>query len=310
MSPLISIEHLNVNYGDVPALRDICLTVQDNQIIGIVGESGCGKSAIICSAMGILGNGGHVSGGDILYRGTSLLSLSAKRFRRLRGKEIALIAQNPIAAFHPTRKIGSQLHELVRSHKGLTCTEADLRILELFKQMNLKEGKQLLNRYAFELSGGMCQRVSIAMAMVLRPQLLFADEPTSALDVITQAQVVKELMKIRENFGTSIVMVSHNMGVISRMAEEIVVMYDGIIVERGKKTHILCHPFHVYTQNLIKAIPRLHAPAAHGVQTFDKTGIAPGCPFGNRCAKRSKICMDQMPPLRHIKNKHWVRCWN
>ena len=310
MSALLSIEHLSVNYGDIPVLRDISLNVGAGQILGIVGESGCGKSTAIYSAMGILGNGGHIVGGDIFFQGLSLSSLSAEAFRRLRGRSMALIAQDPVKAFHPIRRIGSQLHEFIRSHKGLTCEEADLRILELFRYMNLKEGKDLLRRYAFELSGGMCQRVAIAMSMVLRPQLLFADEPTSALDVIVQAKVIRALMEIRERFKTSIVIVSHNMGVVSRMADQIIVMHGGVIVEQGEKKTVLGHPRHIYTRNLIRAIPRRHAAAAHGVQDFDNNDEGCGCPFEAGCAKRSRHCLERMPALREIERGHWVRCRN
>jgi oligopeptide/dipeptide ABC transporter ATP-binding protein len=309
MKPLLAISDISVEYGRIPILRRVSMNVRQSEILGIVGESGSGKSTTINATMGILGSGGRITSGSILYDGVDLSKLSAEEMRLIRGSELALISQNPVNAFHPLRKIGKQLRELIRCHDKMTYREAEDQMLELLACMNLKDGKRILDSYAFELSSGMCQRVSVAMAMVLRPGLLLADEPTSALDVTVQAQVVAELMKIRDDFGTAIVIVSHNMGVISHMADQMMVMYAGMVVDYGETAEIIHRPLHPYTQNLIRAVPRLGAPASRGIKTYTYDGTIGGCFFNSGCAYRRPECMEEMPPLREIKSGRWVRCW-
>ncbi len=306
---LLKINNLDVSYGDAKVLRDISVTVQPRSILGIVGESGSGKSTLISTVMGILDKGGTICNGKIIYKDMELLKLSREELRKIRGSEIALVMQNPAASFNPVRKIKYQLHAAVRSHGSLSCKEADERMLELLARMNLPDGNRIMNSYAFEMSGGMCQRTSIAMAMVLRPQLLFADEPTSALDVTVQAMVVGELMNLRNGYGTSVVIVSHNMGVISHMSDRIAVMYAGMILEYGGKNEIIMKPFHIYTQNIIKAIPRMDAPAPCGIAAFRYNGTARGCPVQYGCPNCSPKCIKEVPPLKEIDSGHFVRCW-
>lgn len=307
--PLLSIENLNVCYGHTPVLRGVSMTVEPGEVLGVVGESGSGKSTAIYAALGILGTGGAITGGSIHYGGQELSALPSEDLRRLRGKELALIAQHPMASFHPTRRLKSQLRELVRNHGGMTYQEAEERMLALLSGMNLPHGKGILNRYALELSGGMCQRVSIAMAMVLRPKLLFADEPTSALDVTVQAQVVQELRRIQEESGTGMMIVSHNMGLIAHMADRIVVMYGGLVLEYGTPTQLLRHPAHPYTQNLIRAIPRLHAPAPRGIRTCPPDRRAQGCPFHGGCRVGSPGCLEGLSSPEEREAGHGSRCW-
>ncbi len=257
MSELLSIDNLYVNYGDSPILRGVSIKANSGEIIGIVGESGSGKSTSIYSTLGILSKEGKITSGDIFYNGNSLLNLSKERLRSLRGSEISLIAQNPIQSFHPVKKIRSQLFELAKSH-GIRDTQAlEDQMIKIMEKINLKDGKRILGSYAFELSGGMCQRVSIAMAMVMNPKLLFGDEPTSALDVTVQKSVVDELLRLRDEYGTTMVIVSHNMGVISYMADRIYVMYAGVIVESGSNDQVMCRPVHPYTKRLIQAVPSM-----------------------------------------------------
>lgn len=305
---LLSIDDIYVSYGEIPVLRGVSINIKKGQILGIVGESGSGKSTAIYTVLGILGNSGQISRGKINYSGMELLSLSKEEMRKLRGKELALIAQNPVESFHPIRKIKSQLKELVRSHGGVSYEEAEERMLKLLWNMRLENGKNLLDSYAFELSGGMCQRVSIAMAMCLRPDILFADEPTSALDVTVQAQVVEELMQLRDTYQTSIMIVSHNMGVIAHMSDLIVVMYAGLVLESGTPEKILGDAKHPYTKNLIHAIPRLHAPTAKGIRTCIQDRTAPGCPYCECCFDCTDICRNIMPSLYHVDTMHQVRC--
>jgi oligopeptide/dipeptide ABC transporter ATP-binding protein len=306
---LLKIENLDVNYGDAPILRGVSMTVQPKRILGIVGESGSGKSTLILATMGILGKGGTIINGKIYFNDVELLKLSREEMRRVRGNEIALIMQNPIASFSPVRIIKHQLHEAVRSHGSLSCAEADERMLELLSRMKLPGGKRIMNSYAFEMSGGMCQRTSVAMAMVLRPQLLLADEPTSELDVTVQAQVVEELMNLRNEYGASIVIVSHNMGVISHMADQIAVMHAGMILEYGEKRELIEHPVHMYTKNIIKAIPRLDAPPPRGVISFKFDRTLKGCPIQIGCPNCFSKCIEETPAIREVKSGHFVRCW-
>jgi oligopeptide/dipeptide ABC transporter ATP-binding protein len=309
MKDLLAISDVSVEYGIVPILQRVSMNVRRSEILGIVGESGSGKSTTINAIMGILGNGGRITNGSILYDGIDLSKLSAEQMRRIRGSEIALISQNPVSSFHPLRKIGRQLRELVRCHDKMSYREAEDQMLELLSRMNLKDAKRILDSYAFEMSSGMCQRVSVAMAMVLRPGLLLADEPTSALDVTVQAQVVAELMKIRDDFGTSIVIVSHNMGVISHMADQMMVMYAGMVIDCGETAEIIRHPIHPYTQNLIHAIPKLGVPASRGIKTYTYDVTSGGCVFNSGCVYCRPKCTEEMPYLREIKNDRWVRCW-
>ena len=310
MSRILTIDQLKVSYGNTPVLRGVSVSVDSGEILGIVGESGSGKSTTIYGAMGILGSGGRVTGGSVRYKETELLTQRKEALRRLRGKEIALIAQNPHDAFYPVKKIGSQLKDMVRSHGGLTVQAAEERLLSSMEKMSLKDGKGLLKSYAFELSGGMAQRVSIAMAMVFRPQLLFADEPTSALDVAVQKQVADELLKIREESGTAIYLVSHNMGVISYMADQIAVMYHGLVVEYGTKEAVIRRPRHPYTENLIRAVPSMKKPAPKGIRIVEESVRSTGCPYQKSCPIAGKECSAELPGLRETEPGHFVRCRN
>lgn len=306
---LLNIENLDVNYGDAPILRGISMTVQSKRILGIVGESGSGKSTLILATMGIMGKGGTIINGKIFFNNVELLKLSREGMRRIRGNEISLIMQSPIASFCPVRKIKDLLHEAVRSHGSISCAEADERMIELLSHMKLPDVKRIMNSYAFEMSGGMCQRTSVAMAMVLRPKLLLADEPTSELDVTVQAQVVEELMNLRNEYDTSIVIVSHNMGVISHMADQIAVMYAGMILEYGEKRELIEHPVHIYTKNIIKAIPRLDAPFPSGVKSFKCDRTLKGCPIQIGCPNCFSKCIEETPTIKEVKSGHFVRCW-
>ncbi len=291
-------------------LKEVSLSVGQGEVLGVVGESGSGKSTSIYAAMGILRSGGKVTEGSILYEGRELLSLPEEEMRRLRGRDIALISQNPAEAFHPARKIRSQLKELIKCHGGLSYREAEEQILSIMEQLHLKDGKRLLNSYAFELSGGMCQRMSIAVAMVLKPKLLFADEPTSALDVTVQKQVAFELLKIREEYGTSLFMVSHNMGVISHLADRVAVMYGGMVLEYGNRASVIGAPLHPYTKNLIRAVPSMNRPVPKGIVFAAADRAAACCPYWNGCPMASERCRTEVPELKEAGQDHAVRCFH
>lgn len=250
---LLEIEDLEICYHRTTVVEHLSMSVKEKEILAVVGESGSGKSSLLKASMGLLGRGGAVTAGDIQYRGCSVLQAKKEEQRKLRGSEMGMIFQNTGASFCPIRTIESQLYESVRAHEKVSRQEIKDRALMLFEKMKLADGERILKSYPFELSGGMNQRVGIMMAMILKPRLLFADEPTSALDVTVRAQVVNELIQLREQMGTAIVIVTHNIGVAERMADNIAVMHRGQLVEYGSTEQILHEPQQEYTKNLINA---------------------------------------------------------
>lgn len=255
---LLDIQHAEISYNGKPVVYDLSLNMKPGEILGIVGESGSGKSTIIKAAMGMLGNNGAVTRGDIYYKGKNVLDTTQKDIRNLCGPEMGMIFQNTGVSLCPIRSIEEQLYESVLEHESIDKKEIRERALKLFEQMRLPDGERILKSYPFELSGGMNQRVGIMMAMILKPDLLFADEPTSALDVTVQAQVVQEMMKMRELYGTGIAIVTHNIGVVNHMADNIAVMYQGKLVEYGPKDEVIYHPREEYTKKLIGAVLRIN----------------------------------------------------
>ncbi len=257
MAPLLDVQHVDVSYNGRAVVHDVSFQLEAGEILGIVGESGSGKSTVIRAAMGLLGNTGAVTRGDIYYKGQRVTAAGAEELRRMRGPAMGMIFQNTEASLCPIRSIGDQLFESVCQHEKASREEVRDRALELFDRMRLNDGERILNSYPFELSGGMNQRVGIMMAMVLRPALLFADEPTSALDVTVQAQVVREMMKMRDIYGTGIVVVTHNIGMAEYMADRIAVMYEGRLVEYGRTEDLIHHPKEAYTKRLIGSVLRI-----------------------------------------------------
>ena len=257
MEELLKYDHVDISYLGQPAVQDVSFTLGPGEILGIVGESGSGKSTLIKAAMGLLGGEGAVTGGTIRYRGKNLLDLSAKEMRTLCGSELGYIFQNAGASFCPIRTVGAQLYETMREHGKISRADFEAKALELLGRLGFGDGKRILTSYPFELSGGMQQRVGIAAAMLLNPRVLLADEPTSALDVTIQKQVVEEMLLIRETFGTAIVLVTHNPGVIGAMADNVLVLENGRCVEYGKTREILANPRADYTKALLAAVPKL-----------------------------------------------------
>lgn len=255
--PLLKISNVDIKYNQSKAVSNVSLSVNQGEILGIVGESGSGKSTLIKAVMGLLGNDGCVSGGNIFYKEKDLLSITTQQLRKIRGPEIGMIFQNCESSLCPIRTIGDQVYESMAQHQDVTKEYALHKALELLERLSFDDGKRVLKSYPFELSGGMNQRVGIMMAMILEPSLLFADEPTSALDVTVQKQVVNEMLRIRADYGTAIVIVTHNIGVVEHMADNIAVMYKGNVVEYGRKQEVIHNPQCDYTASLLKAVPRL-----------------------------------------------------
>ena len=257
MSEILRYEHVDISYNGVKVIKDVSFTVSEGEILGIVGESGSGKSTLIKAAMGLLGSAGLVTRGDIRYKGKNLPDLSAGELRRLNGPELGMIFQNAGSSFCPIRTVGAQLYESMTEHIAMPRERFTARALDMLEKIGFENGQRVLDSYPFELSGGMQQRVGVAAAMLLNPSVLFADEPTSALDVSVQKQVVEEMLLVRESFGTAIVLVTHNIGVIGAMADKVLVMKDGEMVEYGGTRQVLYNPKEDYTRLLMSAVPKL-----------------------------------------------------
>ena len=255
---LLQIKNLNVNYGQVPAVKNVNLTLEKGEILAIVGESGSGKTTVIRTIMGCLPPNSHVANGEILFNGQELLAFSPRQWRAWRGKEMSMIFQDCGNMINPVRSIGQQYIDYIRVHAPeLTADKAYAKAVVMLTAMRLSNADNIMHSYPFELSGGMRQRVGIAMAMTFHPQLLLADEPTSALDVTTQAQIVRQMVDLRKESGVSIIIVTHNLGVAAYMADQIVVMQQGQIDESGKAATLIERPQHEYTKQLLKAVPRI-----------------------------------------------------
>lgn len=257
MEELLKYDHVDISYLGQPAVRDVSFTLTSGEILGIVGESGSGKSTLIKAAMGLLGAEGCVTRGDIRYKGKNLPDLSPNELRRLCGPELGYIFQSAGSSFCPIRTVGAQLFETMREHERISKADFQAQALALLEKLGFANGNRILKSYPFELSGGMQQRIGIAAAMLLNPRVLFADEPTSALDVTIQKQVVEEMLLVRRTFGTSIVLVTHNLGVIGAMADRILVLKDGEALEYGKTQDVLTNPQADYTRALLAAVPKL-----------------------------------------------------
>lgn len=257
MEALLKYDHVEISYLGQPVIEDVSFTLSPGKVLGIVGESGCGKSTLIKAAMGLLGSEGCVAKGEILYKGKNLPALSLKELRKLNGPELGYIFQSAGSSFCPIRTVGAQLYETMRAHGKISKAEFQTQALEMLAKLGFENGARILSSYLFELSGGMQQRIGIAAAMLLQPSVLFADEPTSALDVTIQKQVVEEMQMIRQSFGTAIILVSHNLGVIGALADDVLVLKDGKCVEYGKREQVLTAPQSDYAKALLSAVPRL-----------------------------------------------------
>ena len=257
MDEMIRYDHVDVSYNGKRVVHDISFGVQPGEILGIAGESGSGKSTLLRAALGLLGKDGLVTRGDIWYRGSSIPDMPARDLRRLCGSDFALVFQDCLAALTPIRRIGDQIHESMAAHRSLDRATCDALACEMFAKLGLEDPERVLASYPFELSGGMGQRVGIAIALLSEPSVLFADEPTSALDVIVQAQVIELLQRINANLGTAIVLVTHNMGVVRALADRVLVLKDGVVVEFGEAAQVLDAPAADYTHELLAAAPRL-----------------------------------------------------
>lgn len=300
--------------GEVKALNGVSFSMEEGEVLGIVGESGSGKSVTAYSIMGLTAYPGKLVGGTVHFNGHEVEKMTEKEFRKIRGNEVSIIFQDPMTSLNPVYTIGNQIVEVILLHTNKTKKEAYERAKELLELVGINEPTKRLKQYPHELSGGMRQRVMIAIALACEPKLLIADEPTTALDVTIQAQILELMQELRKKLGMSIIMITHDLGVVASMCEKIAVMYAGHIVEYGTADEIFYNPSHEYTKGLIKSIPKLNAEKIERLvpiegQPVDLLNPPAGCPFAPRCSECMKICLNKMPPKTELSDTHYSYCW-
>lgn len=300
--------------GEVKALNGVSFSMEEGEVLGIVGESGSGKSVTAYSVMGLTAYPGKLIGGTINFNGHQIEKMSEKEMRKIRGNEVSIIFQDPMTSLNPVYTIGNQITEVICLHTGKSKKEAHDRAKELLELVGINEPTKRLKQYPHELSGGMRQRVMIAIALACEPKLLIADEPTTALDVTIQAQILELMQELRKKLGMSIIMITHDLGVVASMCERIAVMYAGHIVEYGTADEIFYEPKHEYTKGLIRSIPKLNVQETERLipiegQPVDLLNPPAGCPFAPRCANCMKICLREMPPKTELSDTHYSQCW-
>ena len=302
--------------GPVQAVRSIDLKIERGEAVGVVGESGCGKSVMSMSIMGLVAHPGKVVSGEILFNGEDLAKMSEPELRKIRGNKIAMIFQDPMTSLNPVKKIGGQITEVLHLHQNISREDANKRAVELLHLVGIPSPESRLNQYPFEFSGGMRQRVMIAMALACDPDLLIADEPTTALDVTIQAQILELMKDLRNKINSSIILITHDLGVVANLCDSIRVMYAGKIVEEGKTRDIFYEPRHPYTWGLLKSIPKITEDAKERLIPID--GQPPdllkppvGCAFAERCPHVMTICQHTQPPLFEAGRGegHRSACW-
>ncbi|MDD6794191.1 MAG: ABC transporter ATP-binding protein [Clostridiaceae bacterium] len=300
--------------GIVKAVNDVSLSVRKGETVCIVGESGCGKSMTAMSIMGLVDKDNSIkAGGEILFDGKDLLKVSESELQKIRGKEIAMIFQEPMSSLNPVFTVGFQIMESLILHEGLNDKEAREKAIDLLKQVGIPRADEIVDCYPHELSGGMRQRIMIAMALACNPKVLIADEPTTALDVTIQAQILDLMRNIKKEFDTSILLITHDLGVVAEMADYVVVMYAGKVIEEGPVLDIFKETSHPYTLGLLKSKPvisqRKEELYSIPGQVPDPVGIKDSCYFCDRCDKCMDICKTKIPPLKEIGKNHKVACW-
>ena len=300
--------------GEVKALNDVSIRLKEGEVLGIVGESGSGKSVTAYSLMGLTAHPGKLVSGSLYFNGHQIETMSEKEMRKIRGNEISIIFQDPMTSLNPVYTIGNQIMEAILLHTDKKKAQARERAKELLELVGINEPEKRLKQYPHELSGGMRQRVMIAIALACEPKLLIADEPTTELDVTIQAQILELMMELKDKLGMAIIMITHDLGVVASMCERIAVMYAGKIVEYGTAEDIFYRPRHQYTKGLIRSIPRLDTKEHERLVPIEGTPIdllnpPKGCPFAPRCDECMKICLREMPPVTELGEIHYTQCW-
>jgi len=320
MDPLLRITNLKTRFhsedGIVKAVNGISYSMYPGEVLGVVGESGCGKSVHALSIMRLIQiPPGEIESGEVWFDGRDLLKLSDKEIRQVRGREIAMVFQDPMSSFNPVYTIGFQICEALKLHKKMNDKDARERSVDLLSLVGISDAQKRLDDYPHQFSGGMRQRAMIAMALSCEPKLLIADEPTTALDVTIQAQIINLVIRLQEELGMAVMWITHDLGIVAEMAHSINVMYAGYIIERGKVRDIFKQTLHPYTRGLLESLPRIDE--APGTKLISIPGLPPdlialprGCPFFARCTYRVDHCREEMPPLVDTGyNDHLIACW-
>lgn len=319
MSELLKVENLKVSFrsyaGEAHSVRGVSFVVEEGETLAIVGESGCGKSVTAKSIMGLIPTpqGQIKEGSHIWYQGKDILQFTEKEWQEYRGAQCSIVFQDALASLNPTMKIGKQITENILLHQNIDSREAERRAIEMLGLVGIPNPEKRMNQYPHEFSGGMRQRVMIAIALACSPKMVIADEPTTALDVTIQADIMELLKKLQSELNMTVILITHDLGIVANMAKKIVVMYAGKVMEQGTDKDIFYHAKHPYTQALLKAVPRLDM---NEQELFSIEGTPPdiihpssGCPFFERCSKAMRICETQEPPTFEFGDCHTAKCW-
>ena len=317
MSTVIKVEGLSVSFatprGELKAVRDVSIDLQEGESLGVVGESGSGKTVLSRSIMGLLPSTATRTG-KISFQGKEISELPKDEVRELWGTGMAMVFQDPMTALNPVRRIGDQLTESLTVRLGMSKKDAKVRAIELLERVRIPDPQSMMRKFPYQLSGGMRQRIMIAIAVSCKPEMLFADEPTTALDVTVQAQVLEHISELRKEFNMAMILVTHDLGVVAGHTDKIAVMYAGDVVEYAPTRELFANMKMPYTEALLKSIPRLETPTGTRLPVIegrlpDPTKNEPGCPFANRCAYVTDKCRAEKPPLTDGGNNHFYRCW-
>ncbi len=315
---LLEINDLKVSFftpaGEVKAVNGVTYDLDEGRVLGIVGESGSGKSVSVSALMQLLAYPGRVVGGSITFNGRDILAMNEQEIQAVRGKEIGMIFQDPMTSLNPVFTIGEQLVETLRRHTTMTRAQAWARSVEMLKLVGINNPEQRMKQYPHEFSGGMRQRAMIAMTLLCDPKLLIADEPTTALDVTIQAQILELMKELRTKINAAIILITHDLGIVSDICDEVIVMYAGRIVERGSIDDIFYRPSHPYTQGLLRCLPRLDSDGSKPLEPIEGTpvdllALPKGCAFAPRCEKCMRVCLNEQPPTFQIGEGHTSVCW-
>ncbi|MBL4931093.1 ABC transporter ATP-binding protein [Clostridium paridis] len=318
MSKLLEVKDLKTSFfthvGEVKSVRGISFSLEKGEALGIVGESGCGKSVTMMSIMRLLQENGKITGGEVDFDGKNITKFNEKEMEKIRGNEMGMIFQDPMTSLNPVFTVGQQLTEHYIKHKKVSKAEADKKAIEMLNLVGIPSPEKRMKQYPHEFSGGMRQRVMIAMALICEPKLLIADEPTTALDVTIQAQILELMKKLKDELGTSIILITHDLGVVADVCSKINVMYGGLIVETGDVREIFYNPRHPYTWGLLGSVPNPKKLLKEKLtpiegQPPDLLNPPAGCPFAARCKYAMKVCLENQPPLMEIGENHRAACW-
>lgn len=315
---LVEIQHERLSFftpaGEVKALNDVSIHLKEGEVLGIVGESGSGKSVTAYSLMGLTAYPGKLIGGTLDFNGHKIHEMNETEMSKIRGNEAAIIFQDPMTSLNPVYTIGNQIVEVIRLHTDANKVQAHARAVELLTLVGINEPEKRLKQYPHELSGGMRQRVMIAIALACEPKLLIADEPTTALDVTIQAQILELMMELKDKMGMAIIMITHDLGIVANMCDRIAVMYAGRIVEYGTCDDIFYNPKHEYTKGLLASIPKLDSMEHERLVPIEGNPVdllnpPAGCAFAPRCSNCMKICLKEMPPVTNFDEVHYAQCF-